>query len=78
MVCVCVFVCLVCVCGVCVCVCVCVWCVCLVVYVSVLCSSKGSDVELSSSNTPPRELYRIILSELNDENLMMVTTGRNM
>jgi len=31
------------------------------------CSNKGFDVEISSSNTPPRELYRIILSESNDK-----------
>jgi len=35
--------------------------------IEVLCSSKGFDVEISSSNTPPRELYRIIVSESNDE-----------
>ena len=29
--------------------------------------SLGFDVEISSSNTPPRELYRIILSESNDK-----------
>ena len=27
---------------------------------------KGFDVEISSPNTPPRELCRIILSELNN------------
>ena len=43
-----------------------------------ICYNKGSDVEISSSNTPPRELYRIILSESNDKNLMMATIGRNM
>jgi len=31
------------------------------------CSSNGFDVEISSSNTPPRELYRIILNESNDK-----------
>ena len=46
--------------------------------IEVLCSNKGFDVEISSSNTPPCELYRIILSESNDKNLMMATTGRNM
>jgi len=35
--------------------------------IEVLCSNKGFDVEISSSNTPPRELYRIILSESNDD-----------
>ena len=30
--------------------------------IAVLCSNKGFDVEISSSNTLPRELYRIILS----------------
>jgi len=40
--------------------------------------NKGFDVEISSSNTPPCELYRIIFSESNDKNLMMATTGRNM
>ena len=35
--------------------------------IEVLCSIKGSDVEISSSNTPPREMYGIILSESNDE-----------
>ena len=30
-------------------------------------SNKGFDVEISSSNTPPRELYRVILSESNDK-----------
>ena len=28
---------------------------------------QGFDVEISSSNTPPCELYRIILSESNDK-----------
>ena len=28
---------------------------------------QGFDVEISSSNTPPRELYRIILSESSDK-----------
>ena len=37
----------------------------------------GFDVEISSSNTPPRELYRIILSDSNEENLMMVIFDRN-
>ena len=35
--------------------------------IEALCSNKGFDVEISS-NTPPRELYRIILSESNDKN----------
>ena len=35
--------------------------------IEVLCSHKGFDVEISSSSTPPRELYRIILSESNDK-----------
>jgi len=35
--------------------------------IEVLCSNKGFAVEISSSNTPPRELYRIILSESNDK-----------
>ena len=35
--------------------------------IEVLCSYKGFDVEISSSNTPPRELYRITLSESNDK-----------
>jgi len=34
---------------------------------SCCCSNKGFDVELSSSNTAPRELYKIILSESNDK-----------
>ena len=32
-----------------------------------ICCNKGFDVEISSSSTPPRELYRIILSESNDK-----------
>ena len=35
--------------------------------IEVLYSKKGVDVEISSSNTPPREMYRIILSESNDK-----------
>ena len=35
--------------------------------IAVLCSSRVFDVEISSSDTPPRELYRIILSESNDK-----------
>ena len=35
--------------------------------IEILCSNKCFDVEISSSNTPPRELYRIILSESNDK-----------
>jgi len=35
--------------------------------IEVLCSNKCFDVEISSSNTPPHELYRIILSESNDK-----------
>ena len=35
--------------------------------IEVLCSGKGLDVEISSSNTPPRELYTIILSESNEK-----------
>jgi len=33
--------------------------------IEVLCSNKGVDVEISTSNMLPRELYRIILSESN-------------
>ena len=29
-------------------------------------SKKGFDVDILSSNTPPRELYRTILNESND------------
>jgi len=36
--------------------------------IEVLCSNKGFDVEISSSNTPSRELHRIILDESNDKN----------
>ena len=47
--------------------------------IEVLCSNKGFDVEISSSNKPSRELYRIILSDSKEKkNLMMVTIGRNM
>jgi galactose-1-phosphate uridylyltransferase len=35
--------------------------------IEVICSNKGFDVEISSLNKPPRELYRIISSESNDE-----------
>jgi hypothetical protein len=35
--------------------------------IGVLCYNSGFDVEISSSKTPPRALYRIILSESNDK-----------
>ena len=35
--------------------------------IGVMCSNKGFDVEISLSNMPLRELYRIILSESNDK-----------
>jgi len=34
--------------------------------IEVLCSNKGFDVDITSSNTQPLELYRIILIESND------------
>jgi len=36
-------------------------------HIEVLCFNKDFDVEISSSDTPPRELCRIILSESNDK-----------
>ena len=35
--------------------------------IEVIRSNKGFDLEISPSNTPPRELYRIILSESHDK-----------
>ena len=47
--------------------------------IEVLCSNKGFDVEISSSNTPSRELYRIILIDSNEKkNMMVATIRRNM
>jgi len=35
--------------------------------IEVLRSNKGFDIEISSSNMPPRDLYRINLGESNDK-----------
>jgi len=35
--------------------------------IEILCSNKGFGVEITSSNTPPHELYRVNLSESNDK-----------